>query len=516
MKEKDKWTWLVKTPLNIVKLIIKELWLNNDSDILSKTILEPAAWDGNFLLEIMKIYIEKWKTEHKNDKEIIDILEDKIYGWEINEKLLEKSIERINWLLDDYWISKKYKWNNLKIVNSIIEWNKSDNSNKFDYVIWNPPYIRIQNLSEEDRGIIRDNSTICKEWSLDMYIPFFEQWFQMLKKWGKLWFITPNTLLKTKSAKWLREFLVNNTNILKFIDFKENQVFDATTYSLISILEKSAISNDQVELYYSDENGNIEDKWNIDIKSQWIKNWNLLPVNENKEIEKYETKWTKLGKLTRISTWLWTLADNIFIHKIPDFNKSKKHQKINDINGNTFEIETELLKPIIKASRLKNKDHKQNLYIIFPYKIVFDEDKFVDKNKIISEDEMKNKFSWTWKYFNHYKKELLARDKWKKNNVAWYAFWRSQWIDTSFWKKILTSTMNKKPNFIYIDNPDITFISWYSISINTPELEKNVDKILEQLNSFEMEDYINKVSRDYRWWYKAYSKWFIENFWIEL
>jgi len=80
----------------------------------------------------------------------------------------------------------------------------------------------------------------------------------MLAKNGKLGYITPNTLLKTQSAKGLRNFLLNDTNILKLIDFKEHQVFDATTYSLITIIENSDIDNSKIELFYSNDKLEIE------------------------------------------------------------------------------------------------------------------------------------------------------------------------------------------------------------------------------------------------------------------
>lgn len=62
------------------------------------------------------------------------------------------------------------------------------------------------------------------------------------------------------------------------------------------------------------------------------------------------------------------------------------------------------------------------------------------------------------------KPELDKRDKGKLNPVSWYAFGRTQGLESTFGEKLLTSTMNKKPNFIYCEDEESTFI-WLSNQI---------------------------------------------------
>ncbi len=104
---------------------------------------------------------------------------------------------------------------------------------------------------------------------------------------------------------------------------------------------------------------------------------------------------------------------------------------------------------------------------------------------------------------------MLARDKGKPNPVAWYAFGRSQGLDTSFGKKILTSPLNKKPNFIVWEKEDYTFYAGYCI-----KYDGDLYELAKELNSSDMEFYINHVSRSYQNNYKSYSKTFIKNFGI--
>lgn len=512
MKEKDKSSWLVRTPAHIINLILDEVWYSWKS-ILNKTILDPAAWDWNFIDIIVKRIINEAKSEKIENKEILNIINNNVYAWELNKELLEKTTLRINKILNEFNISKKsIKFWNFKVVNSIVEGYKQEHQWKFDFVVWNPPYVRVQNLSENDRIIIKQNSYICSLWAIDLFIPFFEFWYALLNQSGKLSYITPNTLLKTKTALLLREFLLTKTKINKFIDFKEHQIFDATTYSLITIFSKRNKNDDntKIQLDYSDEKLNIINKWFIDLESQSIKSWNLIDKSEKDIISNYENKGIKLWQLCKISAWLATLSDDLYMHKILNFNKDNKTQEIITKEWKSFFIETEMLKPIIKISRLKNIEQKQNLYIIFPYQLNEE-----GKNKIITETDMALFFPLTYAYFCENKKRLLARDKGKINKAGWYAFWRSQWLDMKKWKKIITSNINKEPNFMFIDNEETLFISWYILSIPDYLFDKT-EILLDKLNSKEMNDYIQKTSRDYKGWYKGYSKAFIENFWIEI
>ena len=107
------------------------------------------------------------------------------------------------------------------------------------------------------------------------------------------------------------------------------------------------------------------------------------------------------------------------------------------------------------------------------------------------------------------KESLDKRDKGKSNQVAWYAFGRSQGLDTSFGKKILTSPINLKPNFIVWEREDYTFYAGYCI-----KFDGNLKLLAKYLNSQDMEFYINHISRNYQNNYKSFAKSFIENFGI--
>lgn len=157
----------------------------------------------------------------------------------------------------------------------------------------------------------------------------------------------------------------------------------------------------------------------------------------------------------------------------------------------------------MKVSVLKSPNEEQNRYIIFPYKKVY------GKYKIIPEKELKDLYPNTYKYFLAIKDRLLLRDKGKENPVAWYAFGRSQGLDTTWGKKILVSPLSLKPNFIVWEKEEYTFYAGYCI-----KFDGDLHWLAKQLNSEDMEFYIKYVGRDYQNGYKSYAKSFISNFGI--
>jgi len=103
----------------------------------------------------------------------------------------------------------------------------------FDVVIGNPPYVRAELIAD-----FRDN--LEKNYSVynpagDLFSYFYEKSFQLLKINGLFGFIS-NTFDKTTAGVSVREFLQNEVQFLKYIDFTEVQIFEgATTYPVIII-----------------------------------------------------------------------------------------------------------------------------------------------------------------------------------------------------------------------------------------------------------------------------------------
>src|SRR3989344_3400349 len=487
---------VVYTPKWVVNLILDHLAYKKD--ICEKKIIDPACGDGAFLSEVVERFIVDAKQNNLDNSVIKKYIEKKIFGFDIDEIAIKKCVATLDEITSRH---------NLKNINwQIIKTDSLDKKfvgkyfDFFDFVVGNPPYVRIQHLGKARRDKIQNDWHLCKRGSTDIFITFFELGFYLLNKTGKLGYITPNTYLKTKAGETLRDFIKISKALRILIDFEHNQLFEnATTYSVITVLDKNHQKN-TFALYKGDgENVNFID--DINLENLNSDNWILTSNDILEKLRVIEKRGMPLNKIAKIHVGITTLADEFYIFKDPKFEGKFAEIKLKD--NRVFRIEKNILKPIIKASILKDPDEEQSRYVIFPYR------KTNDKNVIIPEDELKSKFPLTYKYFLAVRENLDKRDKGKPNQVAWYAFGRSQGLDTSFGKKILTSPINLKPNFLVWEKEEYTFFAGYCVKFNG-----DLKLLAKHLNSQDMEFYINYVSRNYQNNYKSFAKSFIEKFGI--
>jgi methylase of polypeptide subunit release factors len=478
----------IYTPQFVVCKILDDVGYNSP-EILGKTIIDPACGDGRFLIEIAKRII-KFSPENDLQKNL-----ECVYGWDIDEVAIIECRKNLNNLIKNKNID--IQWN-VNITNSIGKYEKPDifavsYLQKYDFIVGNPPYIRIQHLELEQRQYIQKNYDFCKSGSTDIYIAFFELCINLLSKNGICGLITPNTFLFTETARLLRLYFATNKNLLQITNYGDIQLFDdATIYSAITIFNNAKNSKFKFQKAISEK---VFEEKMIDFLELKEPFWQLTTENTEK------IKGKKLKEICNIHVGITTLCDSAYIFPIENFDE-------NFVWANTklkgrVKLEKEILKPIIKGSKLKHSEEKIKEFVLFPYC------RINEKNTIIPESELKEKFPLAYEYLLSVKSELDKRDNGVPNSVAWYAFGRSQGLDTSFGEKIIFSPMNDKPNFVYYSNPDCTFYSGYCIKkING----FSVEKLMLQLNSDRMDKFVSISSRDFRGGWKAYNKKIVENF----
>jgi hypothetical protein len=297
---------------------------------------------------------------------------------------------------------------------------KTDIHTMYDNIIMNPPYIKIQDLSVEYRTFLRDNFKKIKVGLIDIYYAFIFKCINLLSVDGRMVTITPNSYLYNKSSHKLRKYLFKKKLVEEIIDFNDKKVFkDASVYCCITVFTKSP----KKYLIYNGKK----------IKYKNIKvNYSLF----NHE----STDLSTLKTICKISNGIATLRDKIFIHTTKLYNEP-------------------CWKSITNGNETK--------YIIYPY----------NDGKIIPENEFKRDNPQTYDYLLLNKDELSKRDKGRKTYPSWYAYGRSQSINTSSRRSIYI------PCFIYPDNiKNCLFIKepmlHHSCLCIEPKNEKDIECII--------------------------------------
>jgi len=476
----------VYTPEFIVKKILDDIGYNSIK-IIGKTILDPACGDGRFLIAAAERIIKFSPIKHLKEN-----LE-KIFGWDIDKQAIDECKEKLNKLIADF--DFQIKWN-ITQCNSIEKlqiqnlFNQTETA-KFDFIVGNPPYIRIQHLDETQRKYIQQNYIFCNNGSTDIYIAFFELCYNLLNNNGICGLITPNTYFYTETAKKMRDNFAKHKCIKQITNFAEIQLFDnATIYSAITIFDKQ--KHDNILYQHATDKTIFKEKIFAIKELDNQKFWQL-------SIEQLHNKnGKKLKDICNIHVGITTLCDKAYIFTIEPIN-NKYVYAITKFKGKV-KIEKDILKPIVKGSTLKNSQEPIKEYILFPYQ------KINGRHQILAETILQNNYPLCYNYLLSVKEELSKRDN--GNPISpWYAFGRTQSLDTSFGKKIVFSPMNKKPNFIFYENEECTLYSGYFIKYNG-----DYSSLLDKLNSDEMRRFVEMSSRDFRGGWKAYNKKVIEEF----
>jgi adenine-specific DNA-methyltransferase len=487
---KHKTLGQVYTPEWIVDTILKEINFNGNK-ILNKKIIDPACGDGAFLTKIVKIVIDEALKNNKSNKEIKNILEKNIYGIEIDKEEYLKCIDNLNNIVNEKLRDNiNINWNIFN-SNTLIKYKKFEN--QFDYIVGNPPYIRIHNLDEETRKILKNEFQFSKG-TIDIYISFFELGFKLANKNGILGYITPNSFLRNSSYKDFRKFLKEKKAVKTLIDFKSNKIFkDFATYTAITIIDFNNSKN-----YFSYKeliNNTIKEVNQIKFDDLDDKNWSLSSKEDMLFLKKlYENTFYKVSDFFEVQYGFATLRDKIFIGDIMD-------EKNNLVLFNNYWIEKNILKKIVKGSRFKG-NKTEIKYIIFPYK------KINNCFYPIEEDKLKKNYPYANNYLLAHKEELLKRDRDKNTN--WYEFGRSQGIQNCHKEKIVVSSLMKdKVNFHLLDE-NVYVYSGIFITKKNPEYIW--DMIINILNSDDFKKYISIKGKDFASGYKSITTKLIKDF----
>lgn len=394
----------VYTPLFIVNIMLDSINYQGEY-ILEKHILENSFGDGAFLKEIVVRYCEAFiKVYGNNNSSLLKKhLETYIHGIELDREEYNKCINSLNEIVARYNI---YNVDWSMYCSSSLSFNKFNGL--MDYVIGNPPYVRVHNL--QDLSI--KNLDFTKTGMTDLYLAFFEIGFKQLNENGVLCYITPSSFFSSKSGEFLRNYIKNKHNLQTIIDLGRIKVFEnIMSYTAISIFHNNK-SFDSINYVEYDTNKKLQLPYSKVFQNgamifDEIDNLNTISSINNNYDNVFDNS-------IIVKNGYATLADKIFIN--------------NNINNENIII------PILKASTGKwNK-------VIFPY----------NKNGIpYSEEYIAEYFPHTYKYLYNHKNKLSSRSL-EKNGV-WYLFGRSQGIKDTFKNKIAINTMIKDLNSIKVN-----------------------------------------------------------------
>jgi hypothetical protein len=317
---------------------------------------------------------------------------------------------------------------------------------EYDYVVGNPPYVRIQNLPDSQKEMM-DTLYDATTGNYDIYCPFYERGLDWLQEGtGKLGFITPNQFMVTDYGEGLRRVLLNEAKLEEVYDFRDSGVFeDAKNYPAIVMLEDEpdpderavneircvgvkgdtqapsnrdldtvileAVRDHRDEPGYEDDYINVFDYPQGDLDDGY---WSLMPPEELDIIHKMDAASdATVGDVTdSVFAGTQTSANDVFIvtpvdaDRISADDTGKTVTVVPKGEDREYEIETDTLRPWLQGRDINRwRGDWSGEHAIVPYTLEQD-DEGTPTSNLIEQKRLENELPLTWEYLTAHRDTL--------------------------------------------------------------------------------------------------------------
>lgn len=228
---KEKNLGQIFTPDYLVCDILDVAGYKPTKDILEKHVIDNSCGDGAFLKEIVQRYCHA-ASRVKNVYEIKKDLETFIHGVELDEQAHGFCLTNLDEIAAAYSLPK-IAWD-VRHANTL---DVDAYDGKMDFVVGNPPYVRVHNLEGSFNRVKQYRFCACG--MTDLYLVFYEIGLNMLRDGGRLCYIAPSSWFNSLAGHNMREFVKMSGWLREIIDLGHLQPFDATTYTAIVLFEKA-------------------------------------------------------------------------------------------------------------------------------------------------------------------------------------------------------------------------------------------------------------------------------------
>lgn len=295
----------VYTPRFVVETIL-DLADYRGSRIARKHIIDNSCGDGAFLTVVVERYCRENAT--LGATRLKAELETFVHGVELDPAERERCVQNLNAVALTFGV-QGVNWDVICAdALTFDRWN-----GQIDFVVGNPPYVRVHNLGATFDAAKRFN--LAQSGMTDLFLVFYELGLRMLTPSGTLSYITPSSFFTSVAGGPLREKIVAENLLAKLVDLKHRQVFDATTYSTIAVLtsgRKTSSATEYFELTADDKPSLIErltaDDFYVDGKFYFSTRRNLRFL---REILTFQPP--KNAERFAVKNGFATLADSFFI-----------------------------------------------------------------------------------------------------------------------------------------------------------------------------------------------------------
>ncbi|MCX8000669.1 MAG: Eco57I restriction-modification methylase domain-containing protein, partial [Leptospiraceae bacterium] len=351
------------------------------------------------------------------------------------------------------------------------DWEKEFPEGKFDVIIGNPPYVKIQTLTESQADVVpylKRKYFSAQSGNIDIYVVFLEKILSLVKPNGLTGYILPHKFFQADMGANIRRLIAEKKAVVKILNFGHIQIFkNATTYTCLFFMSGSPneafryakVEGEKLQIPLSEIQYD-----EISSEKLFLEKWNFHTDKRADLLEKLSQMPLKLKAITRkIFQGLATSADKIYVLK--KTKNTIETAEVLTLYSQSLEreiqIEKGLLKPFLLGKDVKRYEPPIYLaYVIFPYRIEN------DKAELMERDFIQTHFPLGWQYLLESQKQLKNQER-GRFKESWWQFSRPQNLTEFETIKIMSPDISDKCNFTLDEVGNLYHTTTiYSISFN--------------------------------------------------
>jgi adenine-specific DNA-methyltransferase len=228
---------VVLTKPHVVELILDLIGYDDERPLWKCRLLEPSCGHGAFVTQAAKRLL---KSALRDDVSVSQLL-NSIVAFDVDRVHAQQTTSELMKVLCDQNVSEA---DARKLTSAWVQRDdfllSSFDRGGFDFVIGNPPYVRIENIADVLQAEYRSRFRSLFD-RADLYVAFIEKGLQLLNPNGALSFVCSDRWTSNKYGKVLREIVTENFAVKAYIDLHQASPFesDVISYPSIFLIERS-------------------------------------------------------------------------------------------------------------------------------------------------------------------------------------------------------------------------------------------------------------------------------------
>ncbi|MCT9852292.1 Eco57I restriction-modification methylase domain-containing protein [Priestia megaterium] len=365
----------------IVNMMLNLIGYTCNKNLYNYSLLDPSFGDGAFVIGAIERVIKSYKSTYgenafKNEKKALNELKNSIRGIEISENNFEDGKQKIISTLVHLGASNKLanqlleKW---LVKTDFLFWENQEGI-RFDFIVGNPPYIRIENIPVNTIKRYRSMFSTMSD-RADIYVPFIQKGLDLLSKQGQLTYICTDRFSKNKYGQKLREYIGEKHQMRYFLDIHKTNPFhdEVSAYPCVFVIEQKRREPLPIRTLKMD----IIDELHVHAAENYLLNG---IESDMEQIKTYTLQNWFMGKepwildgqeaanlLKKLETGRKPLIDEVHQVKV-GIGVASGANKVYIVHPDNVDIEQDVLIPLVTKDDIKTGQlNWRGYYIINPY-----------------------------------------------------------------------------------------------------------------------------------------------------